>query len=61
MRDDGTKIVMTTHDLAHARRMADEVLFLDGGRLLEQTPAPEFFERPRSAQAKDFLQGDITP
>ena len=61
VRDDGTKIVMTTHDLAQARRMADEVLFLDGGRLMEQTPAPEFFERPRTNEARAFLQGEILP
>ena len=61
VRDDGTKIVMTTHDLAQARRMADEVLYLDRGRLLEQTPAAEFFEQPRSTEAKAFLQGDIAP
>jgi tungstate transport system ATP-binding protein len=59
IREDGTKIVMTTHDLAQARRMADEVLFLHRGRLLEQTPAPEFFESPASSEAQIFLRGDL--
>ncbi|MDX1605475.1 MAG: ATP-binding cassette domain-containing protein [Candidatus Competibacterales bacterium] len=56
---DGTKIVMTTHDLGQARRHADEVLFLHRGRLLERTPAPRFFERPASPEARAFLAGEL--
>ena len=59
MRDAGTRIVLATHDLGQARRMADEVLFLHRGRLLEQTPADEFFREPRSVEARKFLQGEI--
>jgi tungstate transport system ATP-binding protein len=59
IREDGTKIVMTTHDMAQARRMADEVLFLHRGRLLEQTPATDFFTSPASAEARAFLQGEL--
>ena len=59
IREDGTKIVMTTHDMAQARRMADEVLFLHRGRLIEQTPAPDFFESPASTEARAFLQGEL--
>ncbi len=59
MRDEGRKVVMTTHDLAQARRLASEVLFLHGGRLLEQTPAAEFFAEPRSETARRFLAGEL--
>jgi tungstate transport system ATP-binding protein len=59
LQSEGTKIVMTTHDLAQARRMADEVLFLHRGRLLEQTPAAEFWRAPRSEEARKFLAGEI--
>jgi tungstate transport system ATP-binding protein len=59
MRDAGTRIVMATHDLGQARRMADEVLFLHRGRLLEQTPAEVFFREPRSIEARKFLNGEI--
>jgi tungstate transport system ATP-binding protein len=59
IREDGTKIVMTTHDMAQARRMADEVLFLHRGRLLEQTLATDFFESPASTEARAFLQGEL--
>src|SRR5262249_17523438 len=51
----GTKIVMSTHDLAQARRIADEIVFLSGGRLIEQTPAATFFSQPRSAEGAAFL------
>jgi tungstate transport system ATP-binding protein len=56
---DGMTIVMTTHDLGQARRLAEEVLFLHRGRLLEQTPAEKFFERPRSEAAQAFIKGEL--
>jgi tungstate transport system ATP-binding protein len=55
----GTRIVMTTHDLGQARRLADEVLLLHRGRLLEQTPAEVFFDEPRSAEGRAFLKGEL--
>ena len=56
----GTKIIMTTHDLSQARRLADEVLFLHKGRLLEHAPAREFFERPRTAEGRAYVAGDLS-
>lgn len=55
----GTKVVMTTHDLGQAHRQADEVMFLHKGRRVEQTPAGEFFDRPRSEEARAFLAGEL--
>jgi tungstate transport system ATP-binding protein len=55
----GTKIVMTTHDLAQARRLADEIVFLDRGRLMEQRPAAEFFAAPTTPQAAAFIAGTL--
>jgi len=55
----GTKIVMTTQDLHQARRMAEEVLFLHRGRLLESAPAAAFFSQPRSPEAQAFLRGEL--
>ncbi|MDH3595381.1 MAG: ATP-binding cassette domain-containing protein [Rhodospirillales bacterium] len=55
----GTKIVMTTHDLGQARRLADEIVFLHRGRLLEHAPAETFFDAPASAEARAFLEGDL--
>ena len=55
----GTKVIMTTHDLGQARRLADEVLFLHRGRLLEHGPAAEFFSKPQSKEAGAFLEGRL--
>ena len=55
----GTKIVMTTHDLGQARRLADEIVFLHRGRLIEHAPAETFFEAPESPEARAFLEGDL--
>jgi len=55
----GTKIVMATHDLGQARRLADEVVFLHKGRLLEHTPAYEFFENPRTSEGRAFVAGEL--
>ena len=55
----GTKLIMTTHDLGQARRLADDVIFLHRGRLLEHSPADSFFARPHSAEAAAFLNGNL--
>jgi len=55
----GTKIIMTTHDLAQARRLADEVLFLHKGRLLEHAPAAEFFNGPRTPEGRAYISGEL--
>ena len=55
----GTKLIMTTHDLGQARRLADDVIFLHRGRLLEHSPADSFFAQPHSAEAAAFLNGNL--
>lgn len=55
----GTTIVMTTHDIGQARRLATDVLFLHQGRLMEATPANDFFQQPRSAEAGAFIRGEL--
>ena len=47
------------HDLGQARRLADEVLFLDEGRLLEHAPAAAFFAGPETAEARGFIAGEL--
>ena len=59
IRAGGTKVIMTTHDLGQARRLADEILFLDRGRLLEHTPADAFFRGPASPAAAAFIEGRL--
>jgi tungstate transport system ATP-binding protein len=55
----GVKIVMSTHDLGQARRLAHEVVFLVGGRLVEHAPASRFFNEPATEEARRFLAGDL--
>ncbi|HET7200103.1 MAG TPA: phosphate ABC transporter ATP-binding protein [Burkholderiales bacterium] len=55
----GTKIVMATHNLGQARRLGDEILFLDQGRLVERAPVEQFFAKPQSAQAAAFIKGEL--
>jgi tungstate transport system ATP-binding protein len=59
IHESGTKIVMTTHNLGQARRLADDILFLYAGRLSEHTPADAFFAAPRSGEARAFLEGEV--
>lgn len=55
----GATIVMTTHNLSQARRIADDIAFLHDGKLIEFTPATEFFSGPRSAEARAYLTGEL--
>lgn len=55
----GTRVVMTTHDIHQARRLAADVLFMAGGQVLEHTVAQRFFEQPASPGAQAYLRGDI--
>ncbi|MCC5954808.1 MAG: ATP-binding cassette domain-containing protein [Natronohydrobacter sp.] len=57
--DEGMTIVMTTHDLGQARRLAQDVAFLHRGRLIEHRSAAEFFAGPETLEARAFLAGDL--
>jgi tungstate transport system ATP-binding protein len=56
---EGVKIVMATHDLGQARRLAADVVFLAGGRILERAASPHFFTSPSTEEARRFLAGDL--
>jgi tungstate transport system ATP-binding protein len=55
----GIKVVMATHDLGEARRLAGEVVLLHRGRVVEASPASSFFDSPQSAEARTFLAGQL--
>ena len=59
MKNEGTKIIMSTHDLGQARRLADEVMFLHRGRLMEKADAAAFFAGPKNDLAQAFLRGEL--
>ena len=55
----GTKVILITHDLGQATRLATDVLFLHQGKLSEHTPASSFFKSPKSKAAKLYLAGKL--
>ncbi len=59
MHTDGTKIVMVTHNLGQAHRLADEIIFIHRGRIAEHAPADRFFKRPVSREAAEFIKGEL--
>jgi ABC-type polar amino acid transport system ATPase subunit len=52
----GMTMAIVTHEMGFAREVADRILFLDGGRLVEDAPPQEFFSNPKSERAKQFLE-----
>ncbi len=55
----GVKIVLSTHDLGQAKRLAGEIVLLHRGRLIETGPVDEFFARPRTEEARKFIAGEL--
>jgi polar amino acid transport system ATP-binding protein len=51
----GTTLVIVTHEIGFAREIADRVVFIDGGRIVEQGPPSEVLDRPRNERTRDFL------
>jgi glutamate/aspartate transport system ATP-binding protein len=52
---DGMTMVVVTHEMGFARKVANRVLFMDRGRIVEDSPTSEFFGNPRSERARQFL------
>lgn len=59
IRIEGAKILMTTHNLGQAIRIADDIIFLADGQVQEHEPAQRFFARPQSLAAQAYLQGEL--
>ena len=55
----GIKVVMATHDLGEARRLAGDIIMLHRGRVVETAPASSFFNAPQTGAAKTFLAGEL--
>lgn len=58
-RKRNVRVILVTHDIGQARRMADDVVFLHRGRIAEHSPASQFFPDPHSSVARDYLNGKI--
>ena len=52
---DGMTMIVVTHEMGFARRAANRVIFMDGGRIVEEATPETFFTAPKSERAKDFL------
>jgi tungstate transport system ATP-binding protein len=55
----GIKVVMATHDLGEAKRLAGDIVLLHRGRIIESGPAERFFAAPAADDAKSFLAGEL--
>lgn len=56
LKDEGMTMLVATHEMGFARDVADNVLFLDGGVILEQGPPSEIFSNPHQPRTREFLQ-----
>ena len=59
LQREGMTIVMSTHDLGQARRLAEDIAFLHKGELVESGPAAGFFSNPQTVAAQAFLSGEL--
>ncbi|MBY8857159.1 amino acid ABC transporter ATP-binding protein [Nocardia sp. CA2R105] len=57
---EGMTMLVVTHEMGFARRVADRVVFLDAGRIVESAPPQDFFAGPRTDRARDFLSKILT-
>ena len=55
----GMKLILVTHDVGQAKRLADDILFLHHGKLAEHSPAKSFFQKPKSSAARAYLAGKL--
>ena len=57
---DGMTMLVVTHEMGFARRVADRIIFMDRGEIVEDTPKAAFFEKPRTERAQEFLSKILT-
>ena len=57
LAESGQKIVLATHEISFARQVADWVIFLAEGKVVESNQAKTFFQRPQSSLAQRYLEG----
>lgn len=55
LADEGTTLIVVTHEMSFAREVADTVIFMDGGSIVEQGPPAQLFENPEHDRTRDFL------
>ncbi|MFI1395872.1 amino acid ABC transporter ATP-binding protein [Streptomyces sp. NPDC020681] len=60
LAQEGMTMIVVTHEMGFARRAAHRVVFMDGGRIVEEAAPEEFFSNPRTDRARDFLSKILT-
>jgi tungstate transport system ATP-binding protein len=55
----GKTVIFTTHDMSQAKRLATDVIFLNKGKVLEQTISKTFFKSPKTLEAQKYINGEI--
>ena len=55
LADTGITMLLVTHEMGFAREVADRIIFMDDGVILEDAAPEEFFSNPKTARARDFL------
>ncbi len=56
LADSGSTMLVVTHEMGFARETADEVVLMDGGKIVESGDPAAFFKKPKTERAKQFLQ-----
>jgi len=60
LADDGMTMVVVTHEMAFARQVADKIVYMEDGEIVEEAPPEEFFSQPKSEKTKRFLNQILT-
>jgi tungstate transport system ATP-binding protein len=59
MHESGIQILMSTHNLAQARRLAEEIIYIENGTVMAHQPVKEFFTQPACEQAHQFIKREV--
>jgi general L-amino acid transport system ATP-binding protein len=60
LAQDGMTMIVVSHEMGFARKVADLVVFMDAGEIVERNPPAEFFDNPKSERTKLFLSQILT-
>ena len=60
LANDGMTMICVTHEMGFARSVADRIIFMDLGEIVEESKPSEFFDNPKNERTKNFLQQILT-
>ena len=55
LASEGMTMMVVTHEMGFAKKVADRIIFMDAGEIVEEAPTEDFFGKPRSERAQKFL------